>query len=169
MISPSIMINGHSMKPESVRISDYQKKYYASHRDRIKERTRTHRLKYREHYLENARRYKIECRLRAIKEYGGRCACCGYDNLGRRIKFANRPSQTVLEIDHINGFGNHERRVNRTEGHLYIDLIKKGFPPGYRILCGACNRMMESGDLVCLLHQWEEPLFSSIIRFVGMN
>jgi hypothetical protein len=46
-----------------------------------------------------------------------------------------------LCVDHINGRGGQEmKRLGMKGGtKFYLYLVRKGFPPGYQILCGSCN------------------------------
>lgn len=64
-----------------------------------------------------------------VKGLGGKCSCCGE----RRM--------TMLEIDHIQGFGNQHRRKMGGAVGVYVDIIKQGFPKDkYRVLCCNCNQ-----------------------------
>lgn len=75
--------------------------------------------------------YRAEVRLQAFCHYGGnppRCACCGESTL------------EFLTIDHIGGGGTaHRRQIGRGGTSIAIYLRKRGFPPGYQILCYNCN------------------------------
>jgi hypothetical protein len=66
-----------------------------------------------------------EQRARIIEAYGGRCACCG---------LANRD---LLAIDHVNGDGAEHRRERGPS--WYADVIRRGFPAEFRVLCHNCN------------------------------
>lgn len=55
-----------------------------------------------------------------------KCACCSESRL------------EVLDLDHINGGGNRERKHMSLEQRNRL-IIRKGYPPGYRILCRNCN------------------------------
>ncbi len=66
-----------------------------------------------------------ELRLAAIRAYGGRCACCGEDEL------------VFLAIDHINGNGAAQRKD--LGNHLSRWLRNNNFPGGYQVLCHNCN------------------------------
>lgn len=79
--------------------------------------------------------WRIRLKRVIFAAYGGdRCACCG------------ETEKAFLELDHINGDGykhrkqlNHGKNVGSNCYLLYRDLEKKGFPPGYQILCANCN------------------------------
>ena len=97
--------------------------------------------------LAKGRIYAAEKRKR-IKDatfaaYGGNiCACCGETE----IKF--------LTLDHINNDGAAVRRSiygNRNAaGYVtYAWLARRGFPPGYQILCMNCNHGKRMNNGVC--------------------
>lgn len=61
-----------------------------------------------------------------LEHYGPKCFCCGVT------------TEEFLQLDHVSGGGaDHKRQVNR--GRIYADIVKKGFPKGYRIACANCN------------------------------
>ncbi len=99
---------------------------------------RAWRAKRRAHYRENRQRilaYAASWRVRFKGEifspYGGcRCVCCGEIEL----KF--------LSIDNIEGGGAKDRGKARggiSGVNFYSKLKKRGFPPGYQVLCFNCN------------------------------
>jgi hypothetical protein len=59
--------------------------------------------------------------------YGGCCACCGDTFLAR------------LTIDHVNNDGAEHRRSLSNEAALYQQLLNRGFPEGFQVLCASCN------------------------------
>lgn len=87
--------------------------------------------------------YCIQCRnqrrwdnnrRRAIDAYEGPvCACC-------RKQLAYKDCQ----IDHVHGGGNKHCRQFTT--NLTSWLIQQKFPPGFQILCKACNALKGQGD-----------------------
>lgn len=78
-----------------------------------------------ERYLVYGKRHRLKYRLMVIEAYGGKCKCCGE----KTVEF--------LSIDHVNGGGEEHRR--KVHGHIYANLIKRGFPSGFRLLCHNCN------------------------------
>jgi hypothetical protein len=86
------------------------------------------------------RRRYLAIKREAFAAYGGlRCACCGEDTF------------EFLTLDHVKGGGTAHREAlqslhgYRVAGWRYIELLKKkGFPPGYRVLCFNCNCAMGS-------------------------
>jgi len=95
------------------------------------EQNRERRRLYSQQRLQDpvVRARKLELRqkakLAAFVAYGGAfCKCCGETGM------------EFLSIDHINnGRGNPAKR----EGSLYYWLRKRGFPPGFQVLCHNCN------------------------------
>lgn len=76
--------------------------------------------------------FQRQARERVILHYCGgvpRCQCpgCGVTAL------------PFLTIDHIGGGGGRHRREEPSAVNLVRWLIKKGFPPGYRVVCWNCN------------------------------
>ena len=82
-----------------------------------------------EKYRARSRKYNLARRTRVLQHYGGKCACCGENN----IEF--------LAIDHINGGGNIERRTTgvRSGIGLTIWIEQSNYPPHLRVLCHNCN------------------------------
>lgn len=77
-------------------------------------------------YSKHHQKIKSEC----ITNYGGKCACCGVDNLD------------VLSIDHLNGGGTAHARELKSQGKRfgYSWLKSQGYPGGYQVLCHNCNQ-----------------------------
>ncbi len=67
-----------------------------------------------------------QTRIDVINHYGGKCDCCGEDN----IEF--------LSLDHINGGGNQHRKSENIK-NMAKWLKKNKFPNGFRVLCRNCN------------------------------
>lgn len=74
---------------------------------------------------------KTRIRLEAIEAYGGKCSCCGHEDI------------TVLCFDHINGGGNAERRIDNVVQDvvkLAYRLKREGYPKDkFQLLCRNCN------------------------------
>jgi hypothetical protein len=76
------------------------------------------------------RMYDLSVKIKIIMAYGGKCECCGENN----IEF--------LTIDHIHNNGAQDRKNNGNKlgGKLYRWLIKNNFPKDeYQLLCYNCN------------------------------
>ena len=68
----------------------------------------------------------IPFREAVLDHYGRRCACCG-------------EAQVVfLTVDHVNNDGAEHRKTVHASG-IYRWLLRRGFPPGFQILCFNCN------------------------------
>jgi len=60
--------------------------------------------------------------------YGGyRCACCG------------EGEPMFLTLDHINNGGSKQRRQLGAGSQIFVWLRKRGYPPGFQVLCSNCN------------------------------
>ncbi len=123
-----------------------RKEYYSAHREEVlrkaKERYRANPEPVKDYQKEYHRRNRSYCLVRAkryheahkgelkaevMAAYGGKCTCCGEDQL------------EFLTIDHINGGGNKHRR-SIGWASLYRWLKKNGFPKkGFQVLCWNCN------------------------------
>lgn len=112
-----------------------------------KKRVKTRYIAERPKILAQGRDYQMAKR-QMIKEatfaaYGGYvCACCGE----KEPKF--------LTLDHVNNDGAAHRRSitgkrHSAGTHTYEWLLKRGFPPGYQILCMNCNHGKRMNNGVC--------------------
>lgn len=72
---------------------------------------------------------RLEMKMNIIKEYGGKCQCCG----------EHRPA--FLSIDHVNNDGKQHREAMGNGGlRIYLWLKKHGYPKdGFELLCHNCN------------------------------
>lgn len=82
------------------------------------------------HRISRLKTYRRQ-RNEVLEHYGGtppRCACCG------------EHIREFLTVDHINGDGAKERKeLGYRSGELYRMLRRRGYPPGYGVLCWNCN------------------------------
>ena len=77
---------------------------------------------------ERSKIWMASLRSAAFAAYGGaRCACCGETELG------------FLTLDHVNNDGAPHRREIGGSANLLVWLRRKGYPPGFQILCFNCN------------------------------
>ncbi len=82
-----------------------------------------------------ARKHNQKVKAEAIKEYGGRCACCG------------ETEPKFLSVDHIYNDGAQERRETSkggrgygSAGSIWRYLRQRGYPKDrYQLLCFNCN------------------------------
>ena len=118
-------------RPDGLRIycrscsSDIQKEHYDSKkrvssvtewRSRNKERVRLYQ-----------RQYKDKTKALLVSGYGGKCTCCGEKEL------------TFLTVEHLNCDGKKHRAESGNSDSVYRDIIKRGFPKEYTVLCMNCN------------------------------
>lgn len=111
-----------------------QRKYYKT---RIKE-SRKYQNEYYQKYIEKHRQYnKIWARERTARfreeifaKYGDKCKKCGF------------PDKRALQVDHINGGGGKEFRLQEPYAKARRTLYKKILEDNtgkYQILCANCN------------------------------
>ncbi len=79
---------------------------------------------------DRARNQRIKLQL--VAGYGGKCTCCG------------ESEPQFLTLEHLNKDGQQHREAvngnkNRGGMKIYLDVIKRGFPSDYTILCMNCN------------------------------
>jgi hypothetical protein len=86
-----------------------------------------------------------------MNHYGGKCVCpdCGFDDLD--FKLFNK---SFLQMDHINGGGSKDRLITGSGSKFYRWIKRNNYPPGFRVLCGACNPSMKPGEIICEYHKW---------------
>lgn len=109
-------------------------------RDKHKIYYQTHKQIWQDYEKENydriitrKRQLYQEMKLSILIHYGGnppKCSCCGEDH----IEF--------LTINHINNNGAEHRKSfggRNYSWYIYRDIIEKGFPEGYNVLCYNCN------------------------------
>lgn len=92
-----------------------------------------------------AKKYRERTRQQVLDAYGNRCACCG------------ETESLFLTVDHVNGDGaEHRRSLGNTDTKrnglplaVHRDIIKRGFPDDFQILCFNCNCGKERNGGVC--------------------
>jgi hypothetical protein len=96
-----------------------------------------------EHLREGDRKRRLAIRTEVMNHYGGFvCVCCG------------EKEPRFLSLDHVNNDGAAFRRTisgKRTSAgyHTYIVLKRRGYPPGYQVLCMNCNHGKRMNHGVC--------------------
>lgn len=73
------------------------------------------------------RKWWAKLKKQIFDHYGHKCARCGFDE------------PDALSIDHIHGGGNRHRKQLKNSAAFYPDIIRNGFPDGYRTLCLNCQ------------------------------
>jgi hypothetical protein len=118
----------------------YQHEYYTRNRDQLQAKRRVRYEANREQLreLNRIRRTAYHQRLKqaVFTAYGNCCACCGENNPG------------FLSIDHVNGGGRAHRQAVGGTVMVWRDIVKRGFPPDFQLLCYNCNlgRYFNGGD-----------------------
>lgn len=78
--------------------------------------------------------YRIKLKETVIAGYGGKCTCCGETEIA------------FLTLEHLNGDGARHRKECGSSHGTYRDVIDRGFPKEYTILCMNCNYAERKGD-----------------------
>lgn len=88
------------------------------------------------------RQFTKDLRDKVFEGYGGyKCNCCGESN------------PHFLQIDHVYNDGNKHRKKIGSGNAFYRDIIEKGFPDCFQVLCSNCNWGKRING-VCP-HKWE--------------
>lgn len=106
-----------------------RKVQYARHRKARVASTLRWRNKNREFFKASQRRLRQEIRQKFIDGYGGKCTCCGEAT----------PEFLTLEHPNRDGKEHGQRKGCKGSTGKYRDVIKRGFPKEYTILCCNCN------------------------------
>lgn len=81
-----------------------------------------------EEYKRKARARLRKMKEEAINHYGGKCACCGEDEM------------LFLSIDHIRNDGAEDRRKHPARGYAYFRrIVKENDFSKFQVLCFNCN------------------------------
>jgi len=95
-----------------------------------KKYTKEYKVKNREKIREWQRHHRWKCRQELIQLLGGKCVSCGFSDW------------RALQIDHINGGGNAEKRKFNYWNEQYYRIILRQIKLGskdYQLLCANCN------------------------------
>lgn len=111
--------------------AEYQRDYYSRNKEALSVKAAT---RYAQRVQDDpegvrSRRRAYHSRLKneVLDGYGARCTCCGESNRG------------FLSVDHVDGGGTAHRKLVGGGIMLYLDIIKRGFPADFQILCFNCN------------------------------
>ena len=137
------LIKAAQVRAEVIRLADP-----AAHN----ERTKKERKVSPEIVHERQRKSRLKCKVLAIRAYGGKCACCGIEEL------------EFLNIDHIDGGGReHLKTLSSGSGALYRYVRLNNYPPGFQVLCFNCNNSKHIGG-VCA-HKRERTQSTDVASF----
>jgi len=120
-----------------------------------KEKHRLYMRKWVENNKEKVRDYNKtsseKLRKEVIIHYGGKCFCCGYNDINKKVFGAS-----VLQIHHMNGDGREHRKIiNIISGRgYYLWFKKQNYPIGFGILCKPCNSVMLAHENICEYHKY---------------
>jgi hypothetical protein len=76
---------------------------------------------------EENRQRRARLRQQVIEAYGSACACC------------DERTPEFLTIDHVNNDGAAHRREVGRSARMCLDIVRRGFPPDFQLLCWNCN------------------------------
>ncbi len=85
--------------------------------------------------LESERRRRREYKNAIYDILGGKCVRCGFDD------------ERALQIDHIDGKGNDERKIRGSGTLTFYKHVIEVKGKGYQILCANCNWIKRSENL----------------------
>lgn len=115
-------------------MTKYSKEYYISNKEHIDSRNKEWTEKHKIYYVN----YHLRKRLKALEILGNKCVICGFDDV------------RALEIDHIEGGGNAERKSGMHSTKLHNTIIKSPVESKkkYQLLCANHNRIKkyENGE-----------------------
>jgi hypothetical protein len=107
--------------------SAYNRAYYLANRERIRAKYQANHQTNLEYQRQRRPVYRDELKRQVFEAYGNRCNCCDEDNPG------------FLSIDHVNGGGRKHRQLVGGSVMVLLDIIKRGYPDDFQILCFNCN------------------------------
>src|SRR3989304_4614114 len=105
----------------------YSREWLRRNRHRARENGRRWRRANPEKTLSLAKAHRHRERMRALRAYGSKCACCSE----ARLEF--------LVLDHPEGGGLADRKKHGMGRSFYTWLKKQGYPAGLRVLCHNFN------------------------------
>ena len=137
--------------------SEAQKRYRDKNKELLKERKRAEYQRNKEQYKKNSSIYRKEnkekvnalnarwrsefwpsLRKELIKEYGGRCACCG------------ETEPLFLDLDHIKNNGAEDRKKRGNNQRLMVFLKRNNWPKeDYQLLCCNCHHGRHRNGGIC--------------------
>jgi hypothetical protein len=120
----------------------YRKEWTAANKDKVREYNQKQYYKNHSQTLEWHRDYRDILKDEIVKEYGGKCQCCG------------ESESDFLTIDHVFGYKNRPdlyKHARNGGTRLYLWLRKNNYPKeGFALSCFNCNMGREkSADKIC--------------------
>ena len=115
--------------------SDKNKAAYRRDAAERVQRTKDWRLKNMPRHRLNTAAHRRRLKHSVMQGYGGKCTCCGETEIA------------FLTIEHLNGGGRkHFKEAGSSQG-VYRDVIARGFPPEFTVLCMNCNHAKRNGHV----------------------
>jgi len=114
---------------------EYMERRNKSRRESYYRNKHKHIGKNRERGKQRTKKIKVDC-------------MSGYCNGEVKCQNCGETDIDVLTMDHVYGGGNRLRKegIERSGSGLHFDLIQKGFPEGYQVLCFNCNHKKSLGS-----------------------
>lgn len=110
---------------------EWARRDYKKNPERRKAAAKKHVLKYPERKRARTRKwykqYYRKWKALVFNAYGNVCACCGESN------------PQFLTVDHVNRDGKSHRRQRSGSYGVLQDVVKRGYPKEFRLLCMNCN------------------------------
>lgn len=120
----------------------YTHKYYLDHKEKFMEDKKQWRINHSGDNKTESQKTLYERRKRqTINRLGGKCSNCGCD------------IYEALEINHINGGGNEERKT--TSGITFFNQIIRGERNDVEVTCKVCNAIHTLVKLKKLGDHWK--------------
>lgn len=118
-----------------------KREYYERNRDAVKQRA----SEWNRNNPEKRRQIQRTNRHRAAQQNGKGLYAMAKDRikekvldlLGRQSAWCGFDDERVLQLDHVNGGGNKERKELRCQYSVYRRVLD--YPSEYQILCANCN------------------------------
>lgn len=109
------------------RRAEYRHQWQEEHPDQVSASKQAYRERNQEKVREYSYSKRVRNRLEVLNALGGKCIRCGIDDW------------RVLQIDHINGGGNKERKQVTSIDRYYKDMLLT--PEKYQVLCANCHQI----------------------------
>ena len=133
------------------KITAINDKYYQTHKERLLSKRRewdknhpkkikeSHKKSYennKETYSKRMAKQRSDWRIMVIGHLGGVCCRCGFSDI------------RALQIDHINGNGNQERKQFCSNSPAFYTKVLNDKGENYQLLCANCNwiKRSENGE-----------------------
>ena len=112
--------------------NSYMREYYKENSNKIKKRNKNYKVTHREIIRKRERERKRNYRITVLDHYSNGIMKC---------KYCSENRIECLQIDHIEGMGNEQRKKYglKSSSMFFKWLIDNNFPKGFQVLCANCN------------------------------